>query len=216
VEGFVDKLVQYNMGETCYMKNSSLHQLLKQLGFHSRYTCLKGHLALLVRLPNEKEEVYVDCGNGAPFFNPVRFTTDPDNVSEFGGIEVRFRAESEAGQYTYYRYVDGKLMTDIVWPFDINKTYQFADFQPAINNYFQPNSLFMSSLRCQLWQLDRKRSLSLVNNMLSIRYSDRKVEKHILRDHHDIREVINHEFNLPKLPVEDAMMVIEELGVDLF
>lgn len=217
VEGFVNKLVQYNMGETCYIMNSSLHQLLKQLGFRSRYACLnEGHLALLVRVPNENEEVYVDCGNAAPFFHPVRFTTDPDNVSEYGGIEVRFRSNDDTDLYNYYRYVDGKLVTDLVWSFDINKTYQFADFQTAINNYFQPNSFFMSSLRCQLWQLDQKRSLSLVNNVFSIRYSDRKVEKHILRTKYDIREVINHEFHLPKLPVEDAIMVLEELGVDLF
>lgn len=216
VEKFVEGL-QYNLGETCYMINSSLHLMLKQLGFHSRYAWLnEGHLALLVRLPEESEEVYVDCGNAAPFFEPVRFITDPNNVSEFGGIAVKFRKENKAGTYTYYRYVDGKLVTDLVWSFDIKKTYQFDDFQTAIGNYFQPNGMFMSSLRCQLWQLEQNRSLSLIDNVLSIRYGDGRTEKRILKDHDDIREVINYEFRLPHLPVEDAIKVLEELGVDIF
>lgn len=214
---FVEQLFQHHMGGTCYVINSSLNQLLNQLGFHSRYALLGGgHVALLVRLPDEQEEMYVDCGNGAPFFEPVRLETDHDNVSQFGGIEVRLRPGDEPGAYTYYRYVDGKKLTELVWTFDTKITYQFDDFQQAIANYYKPNGLFTSFLRCQIWQLDQQRSLSLVNNVLSIRDSRGEVEKRILTDRYEVREVINHEFNLPKLPVEEAIEVLQELGVDLF
>ena len=216
-EEFVKQLVQHHMGGTCYMINSSLNQLLNQLGFHSRYALLGGgHVALLVRLPNEKEEMYVDCGNSAPFFEPVRLETDYGNVSQYGGIEVRIRPGEEPGTYTYYRYVDGNLLTELIWSFDTKKTYRFDDFQTAIKKYFQPNDLFTSSLRCQIWQLDQKRSLSLVNNVLNIRDNNGNVEKHKLTGSNDIREVIDYEFKLPKLPVEDAIMVLQELGVDIF
>ncbi|QDI90714.1 arylamine N-acetyltransferase [Salicibibacter halophilus] len=214
---FVNQLFQYHMGGTCYMLNSSLHQLLKQLGFHSRYTFLGGgHVALLVRLPNEGEELYVDVGNGSPFFEPIRLETDSRNVSQYGGIEVRIRQGNEHGAYKYYRYVDGKLLADMDWSFDTNKTYQFDDFQSAIREYFQYNGPFTSALRCQIWQLSQKRSLSLVNNVLSIRYSDGEVEKRVLTDRYEIRSVIDHEFNLPKLPVESAIEILEELGVNIF
>lgn len=214
---FVDQLMQLNAGGTCYMINSSLHQLLNQLGFQTRYTLLGGgHVGLLVRIPGEQEEVYVDCGNSAPLFEPVRLETDPDYVSRYAGIEVRLRPGEEPGTYTYYRYVDGQLLTDLVWSFDTRKTYQFDDFQPAIREYFKPNDIFTSILRCQLWQLDQERSLSLVNNILSIRRADGKVEKRILSNLGELREVIDHEFNLPKLPVEDAVMVLQRLGVDIF
>ncbi|AVV55348.1 arylamine N-acetyltransferase [Paenibacillus glucanolyticus] len=214
---FVDQLMQLNAGGTCYMINSSLHQLLNQLGFPTRYTLLgEGHVGLLVRNPDGQEEVYVDCGNAAPFFEPVRLETYPDQVSQYAGIEVRLRPGDEPGTYTYYRYVDGQLLTDLVWSFDTRKTYQFDDFQPAIREYFKPNDLFTSILRCQLWQLEQERSLSLINNILSIRHEDGRVEKRVLSDLSELREVIDHEFKLPKLPVEDAVTVLQSLGVDIF
>ncbi|QQK75568.1 arylamine N-acetyltransferase [Salicibibacter cibarius] len=214
---FVKQLFQQDMSGTCYMLNSSLHQLLKQLGFHSRYTFLGGgHVALLVRLPGEEEELYVDVGNGAPFFEPIRIETDPGNVSEYGGIEVRLRPGDEFGTYKYYRYVDGTLLTDMDWSFDTKKIYQFDDFQPAIQKYFRPNGVFTSVLRCQIWQLSQKRSLSLVNNVLSIRYSNRKIEKHILNDRFEVRDVIENEFKLPKLPVEEAIEILEGMGINIF
>ncbi|CEI81755.1 MULTISPECIES: arylamine N-acetyltransferase [Oceanobacillus] len=214
---FVRQLFQYHMGGTCYVINSSLHQLLKQLGFQNRYAFLGGrHVALLVQIPGEEEEVYVDAGNGAPFFEPVHLQTDPMNVSRFGNVEIKLRPGNEPGTYRYYRYVNRELSENIVWDFDTKKIYQFDDFQQAIKEYFQPNGLFTSDLRCQIWQLDQRRSLSLVNNVLSIQYSDGEVEKHILADRQSIREVINQEFELPKLPVENAIDVLEELGMDIF
>jgi len=216
-ERFVNQLLQFNMGGTCYMINSSLHRLLTELGFRSRYALLGGtHVGLLVQLPHEEEEVYVDCGNAAPFFQPVRLMSEPDYVSAYAGIEVRLRPADEPGTYTYHRYVDGKLLTDLLWTFDPRKTYQFDDFQPAIQQYFKPNDLFTSSLRCQLWQLDQQRSLSLVNHVLSIRDRDGTVEKRILSDLGELREVIDQEFKLPKLPVEEAVNVLRQLGVDIW
>jgi hypothetical protein len=43
----------------------------------------------------------VDCGNGAPFFEPVRLETNPHHVSRFGGLEIRLRPGNEPGTYTY-------------------------------------------------------------------------------------------------------------------
>ncbi|TDQ42952.1 arylamine N-acetyltransferase [Aureibacillus halotolerans] len=214
---FVEHLFQHHMGGTCYVINSSLNQLLNQLGFHSRYTFLGGdHVALLVRVPDKQEELYVDCGNGAPFFEPIRLETDPHNVSSYGGIEVKLRPGDEPGTYTYHRAVDGKLLTEMNWPFDTRKTYRFDDFQEAIERYYKPNSLFTAYLRCQIWQLDQQRSLSLVNNVLSIRNSLGEGKKVTLANRKEVREVIDHEFHLPKLPVEKAIDVLEELGVHLF
>lgn len=148
--------------------------------------------------------------------NPFDLETDPTNVSEFAGIEVQLRPEDEPGSYKYYRYVDGKLLDHMIWSFDTKINYQFDDFQPAIQRYFQPNGFFTSDLRCQIWQLDQKRSLSLVNNMLSIRYTNGKVEKRKLADRRDVRTVIDHEFRLPKLPIEDAIVFLEEQGINIF
>ncbi|WP_157334818.1 arylamine N-acetyltransferase [Paenibacillus lutrae] len=214
---FVKHLFQHHTGGTCYVINSSLNQLLNRLGFHSRYALLGGgHVGLLVRLPDEQEEMYVDCGNSAPFFEPVRLETDPNQVSRFGGIEIKLRSGDEPGTYTYHREVDGKPLTEMNWTFDIRKIYRFDDFQEAIENYYKPNGIFTSFLRCQIWQLDRQQSLSLVNNVLSIRNNRGEVEKHTLANRNEVREVIDREFNLPRLPVEKAIDVLEELGINLF
>lgn len=214
---FVEHLFRHHTGGTCYVINSSLNQLLNCLGFHSRYAFLGGgHVALLVRLPGEQEEMYVDSGNGSPFFEPVRLETDPNQVSRFGGIEIRLRPGDEPGTYTYHREVDGKPITEMNWTFDTRKTYRFDDFQKAIENYYKPGGVFTSFLRCQIWQLDRQRSLSLVNNVLSIRNNLGQVEKRILANRSEVREVIDHEFNLPRMPVEKAIDVLEELDVNIF
>jgi len=151
---------------------------LSTLGFTSRYAFLGGgYVALLVKVPGSDEEVYVDVGNGSPFFEPVHLETDPTNVSKFGNIEVMLRADEEEGTYKYYRYANNKPM---IWEFDTRIFYEFDDFQPAIKDYFRANNTFTSSLRCQIWQLDKNRSLSLVNNVLNLQYESGEVEKHIL------------------------------------
>lgn len=213
-ERFVDGLYKKNIGGTCYVLNSSFHDLLSALGFRSRYAFLGGgHVALLVKVPGSDEEVYVDVGNGSPFFEPVHLETDPTNVSKFGNIEVMLRADEEEGTYKYYRYANNKPM---IWEFDTRIFYEFDDFQPAIKDYFRANNTFTSSLRCQIWQLDKNRSLSLVNNVLNLQYESGEVEKHILGSVEEIREVIDDEFQLPKLPVEEAIDILRDLDIDIF
>nr|WP_281244827.1 arylamine N-acetyltransferase [Gracilibacillus orientalis] len=211
------QLFTNHMGGTCYAINSNLCSLLKHLGFHCRFVQLGTiHLAILVQIPNTKEYVYVDCGTAAPLFKPLRFETDPDNSVSFGGIEVFIQPEDESGNFTFHRYIDGKLIKQTLWSFTTKKTYHFKDFITPIQEYFQPGTLFMSTLRCQMWQQEKKRSLSLVNHTLNIRDINGKVEKHQLSSINDIRNVINEEFQLPYLPVERAIIVLQELGVDIF
>ncbi|MBD1381738.1 hypothetical protein [Metabacillus arenae] len=57
--------------------------------------------------------------------------------------------EDEDGVYTFKRYVDGKIIKQTHWSFDTKKDVQFHDFEPAIDEYFQPKTLFMNTLRCQ-------------------------------------------------------------------
>jgi N-hydroxyarylamine O-acetyltransferase len=58
--------------------------------------------------------------------------------------------------------------------------------------------------------------VSLVNNKLTIRHSDGSNETTILKSIQEIEEVIQEEFQLPKLPVKDVIKVLEELKIDIF
>jgi arylamine N-acetyltransferase len=79
-----------------------------------------------------------------------------------------------------------------------------------------PGTVFLTILRCQLWQPEQDRGLSLVNNSLAYRFSDGTQEKLHLADIGEIEAVIADEFRLPKLPVREAVGVLESLGVDIF
>ncbi|MFZ4451099.1 arylamine N-acetyltransferase [Salibacterium aidingense] len=216
-EQFVHQLHENHMGGTCYAINSNFCSLLNHLGFYCRYTQLGTiHLGMLVQMPHKDEYVYADCGTAAPLFEPLRFETDPHNISSFGGISVLIHPEEEPGGYTFYRYVDGSLIKQTLWSFNIKQTYSFNDFTTPIQEYFQPGSLFMTTLRCQMWQQKKNRSLSLVNNILNIRDINGEVEKHELSSIKDIRNVIEKEFQLPHLPLEEAVTVLQELGIDIF
>ncbi|MBA4495426.1 arylamine N-acetyltransferase [Paenactinomyces guangxiensis] len=216
-EEFVDQLFTKNMGGTCYAINHNLCKLLKTLGFSCRYADLgKVHMAILVRLPEyPDEEVYVDCGSAAPFFKPVRFETHPDDVTAFGGDKIFIQPEEETGVYAFRRYVDGKLSKP-VWTFNPGLTYHFSDFLPAIKQSYQPGQTFMKMLRCQLWQLDKKRSVSLVNHTFKIRTQTGTVKQYQLSSVSEIRKVIDEEFSLPQLPVEEAISVLNHLGINIF
>ncbi|MFB5661338.1 arylamine N-acetyltransferase [Alteribacillus sp. HJP-4] len=214
---FVQQLTQFHMGGTCYAINSNLYSLLKHLGFQCRYTKLGSiHLGLLVQKPDTEELVYVDCGTAAPLFKPLKFETHPSTPASFGGIDVFIKPEDEQDIYTFQRYIDGKLIKETLWSFNINKNYHFDDFEQPIVEYFQPGTLFMNTLRCQIWQQKKQRSLSLVNHTLNIRYINGELEKKKLNNINDIRSVINEEFQLPNLPVEKAIDVLQELEVDIF
>ncbi|PLR84839.1 arylamine N-acetyltransferase [Bacillus sp. V33-4] len=212
---FVENYRQFHFGGTCYSLNSNLMSLLKEIGFACYHIMLgKEHIGIIVDV--EGERVYVDCGAAAPFFKPVRFENDPNNVSQFGDDKVQLlRVDGEKHQYKYVRYTQGKQSGN-TWEFNSKKAFELADFSHAIEKSNQPGATFMSILRCQLWQTEKDRSVSLVNNQFSIRYANGNTIKKTLTSAGEIEKVITEEFLLPKLPVAQAIDVLKELKVDIF
>lgn len=217
-EDFIRHHLEYQFGGTCYTQNSKLLILLRSLGF-SCYLAKLGddHMAILVELPEyPNEKLFVDCGAAAPFFTPVRFQSDPNNVSQFGSDEVFLKTvDAEQGLYHYVRYRNGEK-TGKDWMFNAYKRYEFADFHEIVVRANEPNTPFMSILRCQIWQLERGRNLSLVNHELTIRYVDGKVNKQKLQSTDEIEHVLALEFGLPKLPVREAIDILRDFGINIF
>ncbi|SFJ61389.1 arylamine N-acetyltransferase [Thermoflavimicrobium dichotomicum] len=220
IDDFLKNHETYHFGGTCYILNANLFHLLKECGFQANLTMLgTSHMAILVELPEfPNERLYVDCGSAAPLFEPVRFETNPHHVSSFGKDEILIRPkQGKKHHYTYLRYTDGQLRSaGEEWVFDIERRYSFQDFLPSIHRSYQPGAFFLSILRCQLWQLDQQRSVSLSNNKFSIRYQDGRVTNHYLSSPVEIEEVMRDEFRLPRLPVRKAIEILEKLEVDIF
>jgi N-hydroxyarylamine O-acetyltransferase len=174
-------------------------------------------MAILVSLPEwSNEKVYVNCGAAAPIFKPVRFQTEPDNVSSCYQDHVYIKTvDAQNGEFHYERYTNGKK-SGKTWAFSANSVYQFSDFHQAIHEANQPGTTFMTILRCQLYQLDRRRSVSLVNNKLGIRYENGDSNIETLTSIKEIEAVIHDEFGLERLPVQSAVEILESLGINIF
>jgi N-hydroxyarylamine O-acetyltransferase len=218
IELFVENMIRHDFGGTCYTNNSRGLLLLRELGYDVEHVHLHpDHLGILVRLPVfPGERLYVDWGSAAPLFRPVRFQTDAANSAAFSVDAIRILPDAEqAGHYRYTRYRRGELVSND-WIFNPDEPIEFEALTDIINGSNEPGAFFMKQLRCMLFQLDRQRYVSLVNNVLTIRTADGGQKQRVLQSVEEIEQAMTDEFRLPKLPVREAVEVLAGLGVDVF
>ncbi|PAD76447.1 MULTISPECIES: arylamine N-acetyltransferase [Paenibacillus] len=215
LETFVNNHRDYHYGGTCYVLNSNLKLLLQAVGFACYHIKLGNeHIGIIVHIADDR--YYVDCGAAAPFFKPVRFETDAHNISSFGGDRVHLLPEEpQQHQYKYVRYIQDK-QSGKTWHFDSRQPYQIQDFYSIVSESNRPGTTFMTILRCQLYQTKNEQSLSLVNNKFGIRYASGETAVRTLTSVQEIQQVLADEFKLPRLPVAEAIAVLETLEVDIF
>lgn len=219
IKEFLNHYQRFQFGGTCYILNSNFYQLLQALGYNCRLIMLSDvHMGVLVQLKEYPgEELYADVGSAMPLFQPLRFEKEMGNKIAFGNEKVVLQRDEESQEkYRYLFYRDGKLVSENPWVFEPAKTYQLNDFSHCIQTSYLPDSTFMKILRCQLWQPERNRSLSLVNDRLTIRYRYGRKWSTKLSSVYEVIEVLKDEFELPDLPVHDAIQVLHELGVNVF
>ncbi|WP_096188110.1 arylamine N-acetyltransferase [Evansella halocellulosilytica] len=214
-EKFIENYKDYHFGGTCYTLNANFMELLKELGFDCYHVMLgEVHIGIIVVFDGEK--YYVDCGSAAPVFTPIRIAEERENYVKFAEDEVYILpVNKNADHYKYVRYYEG-IKRGNVWEFRADVEYKFEDFSEVIEKSMEPGSTFMSILRCQLWQLNKKRSVSLINNQFEIRYDDGQTEKVTLKTVSEIEGVLSEEFQLGKLPVRKAINVLQNLQIDIF
>lgn len=215
IKQFTTNHTDYNFGGTCYTLNSSLLTLLRELGFSCYHIMLgKEHIGIIVDL--DERRYYVDVGAAAPFFKPVRFESKHDNGAHFGKDEVcLLPVDLNNNEFKYIRYTNGK-QNGKTWHFNANQAVTINDFREVIKKSYMSAAPFISIFRCQLYQTDQKRCVSIVNNKFSIQYSSGEIEVHFLSSLQQIRQVIEEEFRLPKLPVEEAIEVLNDMKVNIF
>ncbi|MDZ5472850.1 arylamine N-acetyltransferase [Bacillus sp. 31A1R] len=211
---FVHNYREFQFGGTCFTLNSNLLLLLKQVGFDCYLVMLsEQHMAIVVLIDGVK--YYVDCGAAAPFFKPVDFEFNPTHETVFGKDVIRISPSIKAGVYQYKRFMNG-VQSGETWEFTPKEEYIIEDFSDIILKSNQEKAPFMTLLRCQLYQTNKNRSVSLTNNTLTIRHDNGESDVTILKSYQEIKEVIEYEFKLPKLPTKDAIDILEELQINLF
>jgi N-hydroxyarylamine O-acetyltransferase len=217
-EQFVADAVRCGFGGTCYAIHANLLWLLRELGFSAHLVPVgTSHTAVIVRLPEwGGEPVYVDLGSTAPVYQPVRFRRDPDNCIRFGPETVRITPDAERpGRYQYLHYRGEKLVNED-WHFDPEEQREPDDFAEAIDRSFAPGAFFLNCLRIHVYQWDSERSVSLKNNTLLITHADGGERRLTLGSLRELEETVADEFRLPRLPVREAVEILQSRGVDLF
>jgi N-hydroxyarylamine O-acetyltransferase len=212
IEAYVENMHTLDVGGTCFTNNSNFVQLLQQLGFDAYLVGFSmAHMGIIVRLPEGR--FYVDVGVGSPFFEPVDFEAEPKVI--YCGTGIHFlQKETEPGIYHFHHYNMGNNV--LQWEFapDVPKT--FDQFAESIEKQNTPGTMFMSMLRCQLWQPHKKRNVMLSNSSLTIRGEDLSETKRKLQSIEEIEAVLADVFELPRLPVREAIETLYSLGVDIF
>ncbi|MGM7683764.1 arylamine N-acetyltransferase [Cytobacillus sp. Hm23] len=217
VEQYVDNLFKYDFGGTCFVLNPYALQLLTLLGYDCYHVRLgESHIAILVQLPDFPDErLYLDFGSAAPIMKPVRFE-NMQNSSSFGADDIQLIPDDEQqGYYRFTRFRHGKFVNNH-WSFNPNIRSKVGDFDEAIHKSYSKDAIFMTRLRVNLFQFDKGRTLSLINNKLTITTLDDKEIVRKLKDIEEVESIISEEFMLPKLPVRKAINLLRDLGTDIF
>jgi arylamine N-acetyltransferase len=205
-------------GGPCTTTNRYLGALLRMLGFPARLVGVQpNHVAVLTAAPDLGSElVYVDCGAKAPFFEAVRFETNPDNVSRFGGEEVRIRAHEAWPRW--YRHV--KLLRGVVtksrWTFDADARGLTEAEVDDLSRRNMTRPEFTTGLSFQWWDLERGRNLRLNGPRFTTAWRDGRVEARTLRAVDEVEHIVAREFGRPALPVRQAIEVLSRRGIDVF
>lgn len=215
---FLENRHSLGMGGTCYALNGATFQLLKFLGFACHLVQVgRSHMAIAVALEEWGDEyALVDVGSAAPFFAPVRVEKETGAAIRFGSDEIRFKKVGEKPKrFQYIRFDRGQRM-ESDWIFDIREVATFSQIFPAVERSYEPEELFMTSIRCQLWQLELKRSVSIKNARFRIRYADGSEKTYRLSSVKEMERVLADEFDLPRLPVGEAVEHLMRKGIDIF
>lgn len=213
VQEYVEDLFRLHAGGTCFTANSRFHLLLEALGFDLHYVACwpPMHMGNVVQLPEGR--FYVDVGGGGPLFQPVNLATGSRQECNGAGTQIA-PVEGKPGIFHLDHLLHGT--STLQWRLHADEPLTYADFAGAITQANQPGALFMTFLRCHLIQPAQYRTLSLVNNRLTIRQADGTETKRFLMTPDELEAVLATEFGLPNLPVREAIETLASLGVDVF
>ena len=137
-EALWDKIVTQKRGGFCYELNGLFARLLAEIGFEVTYLNARvfnregkpgidfGHLALLVRIPDQPGRWLVDVGFGDSFHEPLRFDEPREQTQ---GLRAYRLEQTADGYITWQRNYDG--LWERQYFFDLSPRNFPADYEAA-------------------------------------------------------------------------------------
>lgn len=204
---FLNGIEKYNFGGTCYTNNYYLFCLLKELSFEVKLcgADMKNpdvHLISIVKIDNR--EYIIDGGYAAPFLHPLPRDLNEDYVITLGNEKYIVKPQNDFGRTKVEQYSNGKLQH---WYTAKPEERKIEDFTKVIEASYSDDAVFMNAVRItQFSETGSKvlKNLSLTENTRS-ESSSRKIS------YHDLPTVIQENFKIPLIVVNEAVSSIKEL-----
>jgi N-hydroxyarylamine O-acetyltransferase len=217
VSNFLGGHERYGFGGTCYALNWHLKCLLSEIGYDC-YTVMlsQQHMGIIVHVPDTGDrKFYVDCGAAAPLFEPVDLESGGHHCACFGNDRVVIRHRISEFVHRFERYRKGVLIGE-PWYFNTEQPQTLNGFLPVIQSSYEPNRLFMSSLRCHKFGQNLSYYVSLKNDRFQICYRDGRVFEHILKSVKEVEETVQNVFGIEHSFVRHAIARIKQSGMNVF
>ncbi len=198
-------------GGLCYEVSRTLARLLQELGYlcfsiFGTITFPGSHEALVVEV--EGRRYLVDVGNGAPFFHPIPIGEEVEVCH--AGLRYRFRPGA-----------DGRTLIQDRWIAEGWTPFCVYDLEPKSEEELHPGYVrhhtpgegkFLGELmlvRCDKGGVYRLRNQELVH------FRDGEADRQMLTTREAYLRVAHEVFQMPELPILDALRVLERLGIIL-
>jgi N-hydroxyarylamine O-acetyltransferase len=143
---YIDGIVKYNFGRTCYSNNYYLYLLLEYLGFDIKLCGADMrnpdvHLISIITI--DRHEFIVDLGYAAPFWEPLPRDLKEDYVINSGNEKYILKPKNNDGTSLLEQYYMGELSH---WYTAKPYPRKIEEFRKAIKDSYADNAMFMNAL----------------------------------------------------------------------
>lgn len=208
-EKYVDGIVKYNFGGTCYSNNYYLNKLLKHLGYNVRLCGADMqtpdvHLVNIVEF--NKKEYLVDVGYGAPFRHPIPLNLKTNYELNFGIDKYIIKPRDRRNFSEIQLIRDGIIKHGYILKPDARS---ISEFKKVIEKSMESTSTFLNKIL--LVRYCEKSSVK-IDNFLLVEICESKVNKVMLQNKAELIGQIYLKFGIPKEISKESLTVIENLN----
>ncbi len=191
---FLHDIQTYRFGGTCYANNYYLYGLLHHLGFDIRLCGADMahrpdvHLASIVSC--EGREYIIDCGFGAPFFQPLPRDLPHPQVISLGNERFVVQPQDAAGVSVIEQHEGGEFR----YGYALKPAPRaLPEFRQAIADSYAADAFFMTRLR--ITRFSESGSVSLRNRYLTHKIDG--MSSTVMVGDDQLPGVVQDEFGIP-------------------
>ncbi len=146
LELYLDGIMRYNFGGTCYSNNYYLNQLLKFLGYEVRLCGADMsnpdvHIVNIVSIENQ--DFLTDVGYAAPFYSPIPIKLNDNFEISFGSDKYIFTSDADLGHTKLTMYRNNQEKHGYIAK---HEARDISEFEFVIKSSFRQSATFFNAL----------------------------------------------------------------------